>query len=100
MNFSNCNVRMFNLDRLVSGYKAEGMQAPHVFPDGHGCLGNIEGILPQLMARMDVPTMLQTILAYLGSVNTEDAAGRHVDKWPLVGGPKTEFEKPPNYATV
>jgi len=96
MNFLNSTIRMYNLDRTVNAYKS-GFHAPHVFADGHGCLGTIENIMPQLIARMDVPTILTTILAYLSSVNTDDPAGRYVERWPLRGGPKTEWEGPPSY---
>lgn len=76
-------VRLMNQTRLVHGYR-ERMQAPHVFPDGRPCLGNLEVTIPSLVAAYEFSALAQILIAYIESVNLEDGAGRYIQRWPEV----------------
>ncbi|MBP9772135.1 MAG: hypothetical protein KBD16_04435, partial [Candidatus Pacebacteria bacterium] len=82
-------VRWFNLDRQVNAHSG-GMQAPHVFNDGHACLGNASEIFPQLIASYEFAAAAMVAIQFIESVNINDQAGMHIDKWPLA--PETTEE--------
>ncbi len=84
--------RMMNMTRTVHGMQA-GMQAPHVWAGGNGCLGSIDQTLPQLVAQYEYSSAVQLMIAYLESVNTDDQAGQHVAKWPTVDAAKVRAEQ-------
>ncbi len=72
----------WNTTRRVTAYE-EGMNAPHVFPDGRPCLGTMNEVIPKLVANYEWSALIQMGITFLESVNVRDAAGRRVDSWPL-----------------
>lgn len=82
---SNGCVRMYNLTRRVDAYQS-GMQAPHVFPDGKPCLGNLKEAIPAYLGEYEYSIVVMLCIQYLQSVNTQDAAGKYITCWPLVEG--------------
>lgn len=79
----NDGLRFFNLSRQVSGYNKGMMQAPHVFDDGKACLGNIQEVIPELIAGYQFYELIMLAIAFLESVNIDDAAGKFIDNWPI-----------------
>lgn len=75
------DVRWFNLTRQVKGYK-EGMQAPHVWSEGNACLGTAAEILPQLIGAYEFAAAAMVAIQFVESVNTDDRAGEHINRWP------------------
>lgn len=75
-------VRWFNLNRQVYGYNDRKMQAPHVFKDGHACMGNTEEIFPELIANYEFAAVAMVAIQFIESVNVDDAAGKFIDRWP------------------
>lgn len=75
-------VRWFNLDRQVDGCDGR-MQAPHVWHQGHACLGNAHEAFAELFASYEFALAIDYAIQFVESANTDDAAGKHVDKWPL-----------------
>ncbi len=75
------NVVTKNLTRKIDGLDP-GMHAPHVFPDGQMCLGNMTEVIPKLIGAYQLADAAEMLLAILQTVNVEDAAGRRVDRWP------------------
>ena len=75
------DVRWFNLTRQVDGYKAR-MQAPHVWYEGHACLGTAAEILPQLIGGYEFAAAAMVAIQFVESVNTDDGAGKHINRWP------------------
>jgi len=82
VNLNTGELTMFNTTRLVHGMEQK-MHAPHVFPSGKPCLGEHATNLHQLLAAFEVNLLVQTSVIFLTSVNVDDPAGRHIDKWPL-----------------
>ncbi len=80
---SNGGVRMFNLTRRVNGSK-EKMHAPHVFPNGEPCLGNLKEAIPQYIGAYEYSVVAMLAIQYLQSVNVDDMAGKYIDSWPKV----------------
>jgi hypothetical protein len=74
--------RFINLTHKIHGY-ATDMNAPHVFADGRACLGNMQEVLPKLIATYEWSAAVQVCLAFLQSVNVADSAGTHINKWPI-----------------
>lgn len=79
---SNGSVRWYNLARQVNGYENR-MQAPHVFSNGNACLGNAAEIIPELAANYEFAALAMVCIQFVESVNTDDAAGRHINLWPV-----------------
>jgi hypothetical protein len=77
--------RWTNLTRRVTGMK-EGMHAPHVWDNGHACLGNTSDIFPKLFLQRQWSIAAQLAIEFVQSANTADAAGKHVNRWPRAVG--------------
>ena len=77
INTSTGAIRWSNLDRNV-----EGMQAPHVFEDGHACMGNSEEIFSDLISKFELPTAIMMAINFVESVNVDDGAGTKIRAWP------------------
>lgn len=75
-------VRWFNLTRRVDGYKDQ-QSAPHIWSDGSACLGNTQEIFPELIASYEFATVAMVAIQFVESVNTDDSAGKHIDRWPV-----------------
>jgi hypothetical protein len=72
----------------VDGFE-EDMNAPHVYSDGHACLGNVEDLFPELIAKRDFASALQLAIVFIESVNVNDSAGKKIDHWPVARGSTT-----------
>lgn len=70
-------IRWINLTR-----KVEGNNAPHVYSDGHACLGNISTTLNKLLATGQFSQLVTTVLLFPQTANTSDSFGRHIVDWP------------------
>ena len=47
------------------------------------CLGDIEHLIPQLIERREYASVVQIAIAYLESVNTNDAWGESIVQFPI-----------------
>ncbi|MEI6118427.1 MAG: hypothetical protein WCP92_04230 [bacterium] len=75
-------VKWENLTRQVDAYE-DGQMAPHIWKEGNACLGNMEHIFPELIANYEYSVVIQLAIQFVESVNVDDSAGKHIDKWPL-----------------
>ncbi|MFC1656529.1 hypothetical protein ACFL14_00995 [Patescibacteria group bacterium] len=75
-------IRWKNLTRRVDGHD-EKMHAPHVFPEGNACLGNMSQAIPRLVANYEITAIAIMAIKFIESVNIDDAAGKHIHKWPI-----------------
>lgn len=58
---------------------------PHVNPEsGTPCFGNIENILPDLLAGQELSSLVTLLITYLESVDERDAAGEYIRYWDTV----------------
>jgi len=85
-------VRWFNRTRRVDGCKS-GMQAPHVFPNGNACLGNMEEVFPELVANYEFTSLILMAIQFIETVNVNDDAGKYIDRWPLAKNIKKNLRK-------
>lgn len=76
------DVLFLNKTRKVHGYR-EGMNGPHLFPDGRACLGNYSETIPMLVAGYEWASVVDICIMFAESVNLDDAAGRHIERWPI-----------------
>lgn len=81
-------IHFYNLSWRINGFD-KGMQAPHVFQDGHACFGNIERTVKDLRLSFDFISLINLLICFLQSVNAEDPAGSKINRWPT-----EEMEKP------
>jgi hypothetical protein len=58
------------------------LHAPHVQGEGRPCLGNTSSTFSQLFQTQEYGVAIQVALAFLESVNVDDAWGRNIDRWP------------------
>lgn len=87
-------VRFYNLTRQLNTYE-NGMHGPHLFPTGRACMGNMQEILPRLVANYEWSAAVEVAIAFVQSVNVDDSAGRHINAWPEAKGydPKKDLEE-------
>lgn len=71
-----------NQTHQIAGLQPD-MQAPHVFPTGKACLGNMDQAIPALVAKFEWAAAIHMCLHFLRAVNVDDPAGKHIDKWPV-----------------
>jgi hypothetical protein len=76
-------VRMYNLTRKPKAYSDNQMNGPHVYSDGRPCLGNIGEVVPGLAGTYEIAALVGVAIQFLETVNTADAAGKYIDRWPL-----------------
>jgi len=81
-------VHWFNLTRKVDAVEP-GMQAPHIFADGVGCLGNIDVPLAEAIAKYEIGEVITIVIAFVESANPNDDGGVHLPQWPLKAKAKT-----------
>ena len=74
--------RWFNLSRRVHGLTND-MCHPHVYGEGHGCLGNARDVLSRVMEQGDLYGTVTLGLRFLKSCNIADTAGKHLTRWPI-----------------
>jgi hypothetical protein len=82
LGLSTGSISFHNMTRKVTGMQV-GMHAPHVFPSGNPCLGNMSSVIPKLVTSYMLADAVDMSIAYLEAVNERDAAGKHYKKWPL-----------------
>lgn len=95
---SNFTVVFINTTYKVNAMNT-GMNAPHVYSDGHACLGSIETQLPNTIKECRLDNTILLAISFLQSVNESDQAGKHFYKWPKVIDGKIVFESS-KYITV
>lgn len=83
VNFERATIRWFNVTRQVDGCE-RSMQAPHIFESGNPCLGNMEKVIADLLAAYELHAIIMMAISFVEEVNVADAAGMHIDKWPVV----------------
>ena len=90
---NNRNVKIFNTKRQIRAYD-RGMNAPHVFPDGRPCLGDLVQSLPEAQAKHDYSTIALLCILFLEHCNVNDPAGKYIHHWPRVEkeGPMSEWK--------
>lgn len=76
-------VRFWNTSHQIRGYSGNVMNAPHVNSEGRPCLGNIRDLMPQLIQDRQFASAVQIAIAFLESVNVDDAWGRGINSWPI-----------------
>jgi len=79
----NNTIKIINTKHTINGYE-NNMNAPHVFSDGRICHGNLGNQLITSYRNRDLYSLVYQIIIFLESVNTSDAAGKHVVNWPEV----------------
>jgi hypothetical protein len=72
-----------NLSRRIDGYQF-AMHAPHVFPEGVACLGNMRQAYRTLVSQGEYYAAVCEAIRFIESVNIKDSAGRHLENWPTV----------------
>lgn len=82
LNFTDGNVKWFNLTRQVNGHQSR-QNAPHVWNDGRACLGNTEQMFNELMRDYQIHAAAQMAVAFVKEVNVDDTAGDKVTRWPI-----------------
>jgi len=80
---------MQNLTRR--GY--EDHHAPHVDGNGKLCVGNMQEMLPPLIAAVDIAALIQIAIIFLQSVNYSDAWGHYIESFPVVDKDGTILDK-------
>lgn len=83
--------RWFNLTRQVAGYK-ESQMAPHIWASGEACLGNTAEIFPTLIGAFEFSAAAMVAIQFVESVNTDDPAGKHINKWPVASEASVKTE--------
>lgn len=75
--------RWFNLTRRNNGM-SNGMNHPHVYAEGHACLGNAKDALEKVMEQGDLYGTMLLGVRFVTSCNVNDTAGRSLINWPLL----------------
>lgn len=70
-------IRWFNLTQII--YERS---APHIYRNGKACLGNIQEIIPELIAGHEYASAVMLAIQFVESVNTEDSFGKDISFWP------------------
>jgi len=79
------SIKIKNLSYHVEAFGGMSMSAPHIYEDGHMCHGNLSEIVIGHYAERDVLALVEDVFAFMETVNVEDAAGKEIVKWPVVG---------------
>jgi len=79
----NNTIRIYNTKHQIEALETE-MQAPHIFSDGHMCLGNLVKSMADSYIRRDLYEIIFQLMLFLQTANTDDAAGAYIDRWPEV----------------
>ena len=85
-NGENGGLLFFNTTRKGKGrYNGYNVHHPHVKGNGAPCLGNITGMIAQLIAEYQFAAITALAIQFLETVNVEDAAGKDIfNCWPVV----------------
>ncbi len=76
-------IKWHNLTRKIDAFEPK-MNAPHVYPNGTACLGNIAESVAELVAQHRYYHLIQLAIQFIEKVNVTDAAGQHIVSWPVV----------------
>lgn len=94
------DIRMYNLTRKIKAdhYNdgwTETMHAPHIYPDGKPCLGNMTSAFPELLARYEFSIVAMLAIQFIEAVNEDDDNAMGViERWPEVKtGAKTKKKR-------
>jgi len=85
------SIYYYNRTHLIDGMHNK-MNGPHLFPDGRPCLGNMSAVIPVLIANYEWGAAISQAIAFVESVNLEDAAGAKLGNWPVVDEEKLKRE--------
>jgi len=83
-----------NTKHRITGFSGDTMEAPHIFNNGIMCHGNLVNSITQHYKDRDLYNVIMDLIIFLESVNTEDAAGKHIHKWPVVEEVEKKKEDP------
>lgn len=83
LNFTRSHVRWFNMDHVMTTPAGNNMQAPHIFNDGHACLGSWSETVSEMMAQGNLAIAVTGAIAIVESVNVADSAGQYISSWPI-----------------
>jgi hypothetical protein len=75
--------RWFNLSRRVSSQGSEPKNHPHIYADGHACLGNANRMLEDALGSGKLYDTIQIGIRFLTSCQVADPAGVALGYWPL-----------------
>jgi hypothetical protein len=84
-------VKWFNLGGAQRGYHGGRFQAPHVRENGIACLGKMETVFPDLIAKNEFAVVTQLAIAFLENLNVTDPGEawgpENIHSWPVVTPP-------------
>ncbi|MDR2541616.1 MAG: hypothetical protein LBD11_07885 [Candidatus Peribacteria bacterium] len=80
-------VLWFNQTQKVRAWDERLMMAPHVFSDGHACLGNMEKAFADLLSNREYFAAMLMAIKFIESVNVSDIAGKCINHWPQASLP-------------
>lgn len=87
LDMTSCNVTFENIDNKINrskcGRTGEPIPHPHCGTDGRPCLGNLAGILPELVASNDLLAIWQVLLSFITSYNKADSWGQRAKYWDM-----------------
>jgi len=75
--------RWYNLTRRISTQGSEPKNHPHIYADGHACLGNAERMLQDSLISGKLYDTIQIGVRFLTSCHITDPAGMSLSFWPL-----------------
>lgn len=76
-------VKITNTKHQITGMET-AMQAPHVFPNGSICHGNLATGMIEAYKRRNLFELVMQLILFLQTANTNDAAGKYINNWPEV----------------
>lgn len=81
---TNTTVKITNTKHQIIAYNGGVMQAPHVFSEGHICHGTLATGMINAYKNRDLYQLVFQLILFLQQANTDDAAGKYVNNWPIV----------------
>jgi hypothetical protein len=76
------------------------MNAPHVFPGGKPCWGNMEGKMEKLIKQRDFVGAIVLAIAFIQSCDPNDSAGKDIRLYPWVSARTPAVSEPAKSARV
>lgn len=78
-------VTWLNQTRTIK-MESRTMHAPHVSSNGKACFGNTQDLFPMLIKKREFASAVQLAIAFVESVNTSDAWGKGISRFPEAVG--------------
>ncbi|MCC7531359.1 MAG: hypothetical protein IT342_22840, partial [Candidatus Melainabacteria bacterium] len=78
-------VTWLNQTRTIK-MESRTMHAPHVSSNGKACFGNTQDLFPMLIKKREFASAVQIAIAFVESVNTSDAWGKGISRFPEAVG--------------